>query len=558
MALQGYARFGKLSQVLSFNFTFSLGVAPSVATLVVPPVTNTSQLLSDVLQIEYGNLSIIWPDCRVDRIDIGEDAAGQTVWRLTILDRRWRWSDRGAVSGYYNVRRDGLAANIITETLKSPRELARLCLDEMGETQYDLSQMPNVARPEIEWDFTLPAEALARLCDSLGCRVALGIDNRVRIVRLGVGGSLPEYPILDGDLGLDPPDPPERLAIVGDRIRWQGDFELEAVGLEVDGEVKPIDSLSYSPKIAEGVRWYDPDHFQDVTDLKARRVARESVFRWYRIKTPFRLPNWKEKITSLDRILPLDSKQIETRSIDGRMEPLPPWVYGVFWDGDESGASGTEEVEDDVVKRPKGYYYRSFAVDQETSIVKFSEPVYQLVFDDKAIYGYLAKPAELKLRIACNLRHKETRGWYRSVTERKAPGKPKKKGHKRYILRDDVKREIYQTYGAGGKVEDNEKEALQIAEHYLALAEAEYQTKQAGSFTYAGFLPLSPDGAIQQVTWSIDGRGFATTRASYNKEELLFAPSYEERRLLERTAAALYYSEKTSRERAETARKGRA
>ena len=41
------------------------------------------------------------------------------------------------------------------------------------------------------------------------------------------------------------------------------------------------------------------------------------------------------------------------------------------------------------------------------------------------------------------------------------------------------------------------------------------------------------------MTWSVGENGFATTRASRNREEPLATPSYAERRLYERIRASL-------------------
>lgn len=499
MALQGYARFGQLTQILSFSFTLSLGVAPSVARLVVPPVRQL-QLYSDAMEIQYGSVRIIWPDCRVDRIEPQLDSEGREVWVLTILDRRWRWREAGSVSGYYNVRRDH--HKIVSGTEKAPQDLARICLEAMGETRYDVRQLPNEPRPEIEWDYQLPSEALARLCDDLGCRVALSLDNRVRIVRLGIGAPLPPLPVLEGTESLDPPDPPERLVIVGDRVRYQADLPLEAVGLERNGDVVPIDKLSYAPKIAGKARWYDIDHFNDVADQKNRRVARESVLRWYRVAAPLRLPGVAADITSIDRILPLEDRQLQTRVILGRKEPLQPWVYGKFYDGDTSARPAEDEVEGDVLAKPNGFYYRGFSIDHETGIVKFSDPVYTLTFDNTTPYGYIATPAVLRLRVAVGLRDPVTRGWQRNEYTRVVKAKKKSKVRwVRYVIHEDIKREVYYQHAKPAGLIDNAASVQKMSSYYWDLAAAEYEPDMAASLSYPGFLAISPDGAIQQVTW---------------------------------------------------------
>jgi hypothetical protein len=76
--------------------------------------------------------------------------------------------------------------------------------------------------------------------------------------------------------------------------------------------------------------------------------------------------------------------------------------------------------------------------------------------------------------------------------------------------------------------------------------------------SYAGFRPINLDGAIQQVTWALDESGFARTRASRNREELLYVPSYKERRAMEKVREALKKERETERQKSEKAKKAQA
>ena len=72
---------------------------------------------------------------------------------------------------------DGDTSKIRPGTEKKPQALATLCLQAMGEDDYDVSALPNDARPEIDWSYQNPAEALQQLCDKLGCRVTYVVDT---------------------------------------------------------------------------------------------------------------------------------------------------------------------------------------------------------------------------------------------------------------------------------------------------------------------------------------------------------------------------------------------
>jgi hypothetical protein len=73
------------------------------------------------------------------------------------------------------------------------------------------------------------------------------------------------------------------------------------------------------------------------------------------------------------------------------------------------------------------------------------------------------------------------------------------------------------------------------ADFHLDAAQQEFQVNLPESATYAGLLPIGPDGAIQSVTWSMGPAG-VTTRATRNTEMHRPAIGYRERRFVERLA----------------------
>src|SRR5437764_461372 len=82
----------------------------------------------------------------------------------------------------------------------------------------------------------------ARLSAALGCRVVLRLNNSVSIEPAGVGNDLPlGTDVLAGSQAAEPPPRPDALVLVCGHTRWQHDFRLEAVGVEADGSLRPID-----------------------------------------------------------------------------------------------------------------------------------------------------------------------------------------------------------------------------------------------------------------------------------------------------------------------------
>ena len=540
-------RWPGVSGVLSCSFTITDGITPSIATLECVPQRGLQY--SGTFAITYGGTTIAFPDARVQDVEQVTSDTGATTWKLSIADRRWRWKNSATISGYYNVRRSTVA--LVAGTERTPRQLANMLLDAMGERDYDVAALPNDTRPEVTWDAANPAEELARLCESLGCRIVLSVvTNKVRIVKAGEGSRLARAFAMEASIGVDPPDPPGRLHFIGGRTQFQGDFRLQAVGRDVDGTVRPINELSYAPPT--GWRLSDSDHFNDVPDKANRALAQESVWRWYRILPPFRLPGIGAAINSRELVLPLLGEQIETYVVDGIERPREPWVWGQFWRGTEAHQDDVRSPDPACVNKPKNLYTQGFSVDEQTGIVKFNDPVYRLEDDPTQVAGKRIYEAIIYLRIACNLREDlATRAWMRHEAERKLSTASALRSWTQIVKRDDVVRRLYRYYVPPVGLRDNLAEVQRAATHYLDAVEAEYRVTDVGSVSYAGIFRFDLDGAIRQITWSIQEDGRAITRASRNREEPVVSISYAERRFLEKLGQVGRDAARNERQRAE-------
>lgn len=543
MIPQGLFTFAGSESLLSASFTLTPGISPSVATLHIAPRPGGVPEQGPLV-LSYGGTRIVFPDCRLTALSGQIDAQGRETWGLTVADRRWRWKYAGRISGRYNLRQ---GSAIVSRTEKSPRDLARLCLVAMGEQRFDLSRLPNKPRPAVDWDYALPADALAELCDSLGCRVVLRLDNSVSLEPIGVGDRLPlGADVLAASQASELPDWPSGLVLVCGRTRWQCDFKLEAVGLEADGSLRPLGKLSYAPSGTQSSRdWRNCDlpHLQCVSRPEARGLARQSVFRYYRIAVPIALPALGGKritVDRLDHILPIRGEQVQTvssQSSSSQSEPAPRplLVYGVFHGGCEATRSETPTAKPNVEETPRGIYSGDFVIDRERGLVIFAEPVFRY-FDSgtSAAERNLIAPADLWLRTSVELRDDESGGWLRHEVARR--GSPTAGGAPRYIRRDDLALMLCQNQSPpqAGQIIDNRAAIEAEANRYLDAILSEQQRADAASVTYAGLKPLEVDGAIAQVTWTVSPAGFATTRASRNHEDAALGPTFKERRFVER------------------------
>jgi hypothetical protein len=128
--------------------------------------------------------------------------------------------------------------------------------------------------------------------------------------------------------------------------------------------------------------------------------------------------------------------------------------------------------------------------------------------------------------------------------------------------REEIKRTVEQGYIGGGEDEyvDRENRAItskiiqggmklisvasnladvnSAANYYINAELSRMQQGSGGTRVYAGWLPISPTGAIHQVTWSCDG-GEPRTTISLNYEHATWLPAYPERRRNEAVAGML-------------------
>ena len=519
--LQGIATFPGVNSIVEATISIGHGPSPSVATLTIAP--QLGFIGEGGTLVFHFDKPIFFRDCKIDYNSLQRNNQGE-VWRLSIFDRRWKWKF-GWISGYYNLREeDGNSIKAGTE--KTPHELAKLCFEAISEGGYNLSGLPNDARPEVQWDYDNPMESLARMCDDLGCRIVLGLHNQVRICQVGVGSTLPLDGVLENALTIDPPERPDSISVLCDRTRHQADFLLEAVGEDTDGTIKAIANLSYVP--AAGWASEIPPFFDNVLTEKgerAHRLAQQTVYRWYRITVPVDVPGYG-RVDDLDR-LELEPVQVQTVIEDGKKRSRPAIIKGVWFEwklGSDANVASTIDPDN-----PNDEYHRAFTVDAEKGLVKFSEPIYA---NSSGTVPHIYVAATLRLRTACMVRDKNTLAWRKYSVVRNLGGTGP---FTRIVRHDELVLNLYPKYNANfgviGMV-DNLQAVQRECNYYLDGIEAEYNQVEPQSLVYAGLRYIEPDGAIQQVVFNVGPRG-ATTMAARNNEILHRTIPYKQRRRIE-------------------------
>src|SRR3972149_2004864 len=271
----------------------SHGITPAVIMLdIVPldPENLAAGTRHGELVVEYDGARLSIPNCVIDASSVSFSPNGR-IHSLSIFDRRWKWQ-YGSVSGHYNRRTETgklIVANdpefrtsSVMNSQKTPQELATILLNEMGETNFDVSPLPEGTGPEVKWEDDNPARELAQLCEMFGCRVVYGWGGRGRLFRIGqsaddtgenrkwanrseraaerraqrlarlagtvINPPLPNpLPVIRYSEAIDIEDRPDSITIATGPILHQWDFELEAVGEDTDGSIKLGKDLSFAP-----------------------------------------------------------------------------------------------------------------------------------------------------------------------------------------------------------------------------------------------------------------------------------------------------------------------
>lgn len=583
---QGILRFPGVERVIEFCYTLSHGITPGVASLKIAP---QDDLPADpqTMTIEFGDTILEFPFCIIDKASITRSSKGMIV-SVAIKDRRWAWQYTDPISGRYNIRLKGASEDdtqsIDEATKKNPQELAELLLEAMGEEDYDASALSTLPSPEVDWIYANPATELAHLAESLGCRVVLRLDGSVLIALLGEGDDLPDGGVRTVGCGIDPPDKPDKLMVVGAKTRYQSTFRLRAIGREPDeitggtedpahprdrdyppvgfitlkpGDLKPIEDLSYNPDgTVNGFKsnWTTEDGFENIRDVRARKCAQDTVFKWYRImctadvdeEDVFNIPGYDgnsqnvlniqgfgndgNDVENVWQVLPLEDGLVDTykesvvagvqQDLTAQVEtPFPPQITGKWF---------TEAAHN----KPMEHYTRfpyPVTIDKERGIVKF--PFAVTGRDSDGNYG----PAELYLTIGHCVKDIETLQDDRFTKERTLEGEERGVGTQ-VLHRPDVVRLVIGQYTDQFTLQeyiDTKDTADQEADYYLDAAEAGFQVLLTAHAEYVGVLEISPDGAIQQVEWS-GGRQGCITRIGRNSEFSLSVPKFKEKRRIEK------------------------
>lgn len=319
-------------------------------------------------------------------------------------------------------------------------------------------------------------------------------------------------------------------------------------------------------------QFWDVRETDRLSHLEARNLARESVFRCFRITLEdpgnrfgvLKLP-WYGEVKRRQQITLQPTKVaqvVPAPRISGGATPgtLPvnesnpnPFAFGIlpeFYNGysRDQEATVTGSVRsvglhtvlwnpDDQNRFPNtretDRVFATFTIDPVEQLVVFGDYVF---YQGVASSGFMSqKSPRLLLETACLVSDPDTDQFVRWQERLELGGASLPE----VMIRDDLAVGVIGKYGDGNILQGHTlldaADTKARAEYYLLGMAAKYRLTAGDQRQYIGIHAIDLDGAIQQVTWVL-GPGGPTTLASRNSEHSPNIPSYPDRRKKENLA----------------------
>lgn len=556
---QGTASYPGIYAYEDFTFTDVSGISPAIAVMTVYPQNNVPPSDGDIV-LRYGPNTITLKNMHIDAADFERNTSGQIV-KIRFQDERWKWQF-GDITGKYNFK---LPNNWIDpDHEKTPRELARLCFDAMGVTQYSTAALPDDARPEVDWDHANPALALQQLCEDLGCRIVPKRSTGEWIICVtGEGMVFPDqgWPYQDPSEGINPKERPDYIKIVTAPWRYQVALPLEPVGRDIDHVWRRINYLTYRPgNISDyqdaygfgpdpfGMSAIDPTRVRqaDGTAISPRELALQTVFKCWRISgsshildadDPLLIPGYGEALRK--QLLVSDELVQVYLDEKGGEHKRPAYCFGRFFLETAEGVGNSPhgmridrqvEVFQEMEDERASFSIHIDPLDTTRTIVTISKPI--MVRNPPEITGKdFAEATSFFLMCTVNVRDPDT--WqphrYEHLVQ-VGPGTDEKNCF--VAIKDDIQPWTIGKYDEFGDLQsftENIDEVQRQCNYYAAAIAKTFEIVGTLRRTYIGLYPVDMDGLTCQVTWRISKQG-ADTIVSAGTEHDFDIPTYDESR----------------------------
>ena len=316
------------------------------------------------------------------------------------------------------------------------------------------------------------------LCSILPLHVVRRKNDTYAVEKTGQGDTInAEWPYRIPDFGAALESGPKKILVVCDPTWYGCGLELEAVGLDEDGQWKLLNDLSYLPAQGWENEW--PTLFSGVSE-GPRSLALSTVFRCYRLKAPQTMPFSGVSPISDITLVDLD----DYRLVTGAVWPPRAYVSGTWW-------PYTDHFRN-TANCP--IYAADFRISHGERIVVFDYPVFKA--------GECIAAADLKLHTSFRLRDAETGEMYREVFEIE-----RNTGSGQQMLKLDFlwrARSIYYTDCNQANENDNLTSLQTEAQVYLDAWKSHWDTVvNKRDVPLAGIWNVSLSGNIAQVNYRV-------------------------------------------------------
>ncbi len=570
----------------SFDFTDLCGITPAVCTIKCFPQDFPPDANGDLVISYNGNIIVI-PNMHLDAIQYQANGGGK-ICSVRLLDERWAWTFF-QITGHYNIKLPNGLVNPAHEV--TTQALAIKCFEEMYVDNYDVSQLPDLARPEVDWESANAAQELQELVDSLGCKIVPQRSTGTWVIcNTGVGNNLPDgLPYQDYGNGIDPKETPDYLKVVTAPIRYQVCLGLEPIGRDVNNAWTKMQDLSYKPLTTLagvplvtglpdsacgefGFDWVSQSHISAVRAVQPngsakspREFALSTVFKNWRIDdTPtnasnsideatgensFFLPGYNDMVTRKQLVVTdelvesyqdeLDVDHARPAFITGRFfgamipRPNPNYPPGTRIDKQARNPDGGDTEE------PASFSMSIDDIDTDRTICTTSKPM--LTFYDRPKDSPLSSFGVAYLFLTCAVQVRDPDNWQPIRYERLLQiGNGSNPDFCQVLIKEDIMPWVINEYYPDGTqrgsisfdyvdpINNNKQEVDAMCDYYLQQYANTFYTVASQTRTYIGLFPIDMDGAIAQVTYR-SGKGGHDTIVSRGTEHKFEIPSYEQR-----------------------------
>lgn len=529
--------FPGISQPKHLHATRTLGSRPDAAVLYAQPQPGSPDCTGTAtLSFNFNGNTVNWTNALCDRGTFAVSTGGH-YQVFTILDRRWYWS-KCYITRAYNVRNpDGSIDTATTATLS---QIVADLFTAIGGITYDISAVSSGEYPEIVFDHDNVADAMEELLNPRGYVICLNTDDSVTIWVRGRGATLPAgSELVNASISIDPPEIPLYLTALASKTLVQSKLKMAPVGLDTDGTIKAVASLSYAP--AGGWDDTDMETFDFITDPVSKELAKLSVGKWFQVATQadgsFTISGYNPTlftVTSPWQYLPLDGKLLDTYTDPmGKLRQVDSFVEGTFYQDDKKAQApqgqntATFSLDED----------RSWSLDAELGIIKCDTLC--VMKNPGPVSGVMTFS---DIYFVCSYSvHDNTSfvkdRYYRSMNM----------GGLGIDMRelDELQRQIKVVYAGGDatatSVVDNQTTMDSLADAYLTTAANSYFTKVGDWLLYRGIFNINTDGVALQVKWDVAVPGqpvpFGTYVTQYC-EGIPLLPTEREKEIVRRSKLA--------------------